>query len=412
MGAAKVVSWFRGWARARWFISVFLIGVLAGGIGAGAYAYLPGRKTHEGRFELRIPVPTQPAGFDLALRQSLGVQMLAGNEVTLVENGAVFDVIEKDVRSAKSSVHVVLYIWEKGTASDRLVGALVERARAGVACRIVVDDFGSPAFGKDVRPALLEAGCDVRAFRPVLEGADELARNHRKLVIVDGKVGITGGFGARDNWLGDGVTNESWRDTSARFAGPVVSEAQQTFAENWQEAGGPLLPAEAFPPIAPAGPSIAAFVGSTAHPVVTRAERLEQLLIRAAKSRLWIANAYFIPSKAILEMLKEKAASGVDVRLLVPGTKNDSKTSLGAQNLQYGGLVEKGVHIWEYLPSMMHSKTMLVDDDLVLVGSVNLDLLSLGKLEEVALVAQDAEVAKTMAHTFEGDCKRGRVVAK
>ena len=115
--AAKVVSWFQSRARARWFISVFLIGVLAGGIGAGPYAYLPGRKTHEGRFALRIPVPTQPAGFDLALRQSLSVQMLAGNEVTLVENGAVFDVIEKEVRRAKSSVHIVMYIWEK---RDRL----------------------------------------------------------------------------------------------------------------------------------------------------------------------------------------------------------------------------------------------------------------------------------------------------
>lgn len=281
-----------------------------------------------------------------------------------------------------------------------------------MACRIVVDDLGSPDFGKDLSPTLTAAGCAVRVFRPMFQNADELARNHRKIVVIDGTLGITGGFGIRDNWLGDGVCNDSWRDTNVRFTGPAVAEAQQAFAENWQEAGGPLLPADAFPAIAPSGPAAAAFVGSTASPTLTRSERLEQLMVQAAKKRVWIANAYFVPSRAILDMLKRKASEGVDVRLLVPGKKSDSKTSFGVQLAEYGPMIERGVQVWEYEPTMMHAKTMLVDDDLVTVASINLDPLSLGKLEESALVVQDPAFAARLVETFDADCKHARKLTK
>jgi cardiolipin synthase len=299
-----------------------------------------------------------------------------------------------------------MYIWEKGAASARVTRALVERAKAGVACRVLVDAFGSPDFTKDVQPALAGAGCDVRVFRPSPD--DKLARNHRKLFVFDGRSAIAGGFGVRDNWLGDGVHEESWRETNVRFAGPAVADAQQAFAENWQEAGGSLLPPEAFPPLSGSGTVEAAFVGSTGAPVVTRAERLEQVMIAAATKRLWITNAYFVPSQGIERLLMKKAAQGVDVRLLVAGKKSDSKTSFGLQQTEYDALRAKGVRIWEYQPSMLHAKTMLVDDELSLIGSINLDPLSLRSLEEGALVIRDKAFSVALARAFAADCARAK----
>jgi len=354
-------------------------------------------------FQLRTPVPGQGAPFASALYQSLGVRMASGHDVAWLDNGAVFDSIVEDVGRAKTSVHVLLYIWEKGAASVRVTEALTERAKAGVKCRILVDAFGSPDFPETVQPPLVAAGCEVRTFRP-LPGIDKLARNHRKVVVIDGKVAITGGFGIRDNWLGDGVHDDGWRDANVRFLGPAVSEAQQAFAENWQEAGGELLPLEDFPIAEASGKATAAFITSTASPVLTRAERLTQLMIAAATKRIWISNAYFVPSRAILQLLGRKASEGVDVRVLAPGKKSDSKTSFGAQHVEYGDLMKRGVRIWEYAPSMMHSKTMLVDEELVLVGSINLEPLSLNKLEEVALVVEDRAFADKLAASFADDC--------
>jgi len=358
-------------------------------------------------FQLRAEIPASGPPFASALYQSLGVRLVPGNQVALLDNGAVFDALVEEIGKARSSVHVLLYIWEKGAASDRVTAALVERAKAGVACRILVDDFGSPDFAKTVQPPLVQAGCEVRVFRP-LPGKDKLARNHRKIVVLDGKVAITGGFGIRDNWLGDGVHAEGWRDANVRFAGPAVLRAQQAIAESWQEAGGALLPPEALPELPAAGPASAAFVSSTASPNVTRSERLTQMMIAAARKRLWIANAYFIPSQAILDLLASKAASGVDVRILAPGMKSDSKTSFGAQQGEYGALMKRGVRVWEYQPSMMHAKTMVVDDELSLIGSINLDPLSLNKLEEGALVVDDRALAAALALGFGRDCEHAK----
>jgi cardiolipin synthase len=362
----------------------------------------------DGAFRLRQTIPSGSSHFASALFQSVGARMTAGHRVELVDNGRVFDVLVAEIGKARVSVNIVLYIWEAGVASDRILAALAARARAGVRCRVLVDAVGSPDFVERLAPLLGEIGCETRVFRPSLPSAG-LARNHRKIVIIDGVVGLTGGFGIRDNWLGDGCTDDAWRDTAVCFAGPAAADAQQAFAENWQEAGGPLLPLEDFPPPEPVGTVGAArvaFVSSTASPVVTRAERLTQLLITAATKRLWIANACFVPSRAILDKLSAKAGGGVDVRVLVAGQKSDSKTSFGAQPFHYGALIDRGVRVWEYRPSMLHSKTMIIDDHLVLVGSVNLDPLSLNTLDEGALVVENPRLASALAKAYLDDCAR------
>jgi cardiolipin synthase len=381
-------------------------------------------------FRITAPVPSRGPGFSSALYQTVAVRMQPGHRVAYVNDGKVFDAVVEAVRGARRSVNVVLFIWRKGEASDRVLAALTERARAGVACRVLVDPTGSAHFERDVKPALEKAGCKAHVFRP-LPADETLARNHRKLVIVDGRVGLTGGFAIQDEWLGEARNEKEWRDTNVRVEGPAVAQMQQAFAENWQETTGELLPPEDFPALdaggalAPAAPSAAsgssepggegaggwaAFVSSTASPEVTRAERITQLLVQAAGKRLWISQSYFTPNDALSQMLQQKAREGVDVRVLAPGDKNDQPAMTLLQRGGYEPLLAAGVRIWEFEPSMMHAKTMLVDDRLVLVGSINYDALSFNVLEEGSLVVEDAEAARELAATFERDCARAREV--
>ncbi len=341
--------------------------------------------------------------------QGIGAELKPGHTVELAENGKVFEVMVDEINRAQSSVSLVTYIWKKGVASDRIIAAITgRRAAAHIACNILVDAFGSPDWADDLQP-LKAAGCDVRVFRS-LPGVDALARNHRKLLIVDGAVAVAGGFGVRDNWLGDGLSSEHWRDSNIKIAGPAVRQMQQAFTGNWLEAGGPPLPPAAFPQIEPAGDVVAAFVPSVGAPVGTIADRLTQLSVLLAKKRVWITNAYFVPNGSIYELLREKAKAGVDVRLITAGSKSDSKPSFAIQQTEYGALRADGVKIWEYQPAMIHCKTMLIDDDLVVVGSINLDPLSLNKLDEGAVVAQSKALAAELEHNFVADVEQSKAI--
>lgn len=367
------------------------------------------------RHDLRLrELPEGTEARSLAFYQSLGVSLAPGNQVELVQNGQVFDVIEEEIRAARSSIHIASYIWRPGEPSDRLVRALWER-QPGVQCRVLVDPLGSVNF-EAVSPALLAAGCDVRVFRPFQGSASSLdvdrikARMHRKLVVRDGEVGLTGGFGIWRSWLGNGLSPDAWRDVNARARGPVVREMQVAFAQNWQEAGGDFLPPEAFPELAPVGEARAGFVASTGHRFLSDARRMVMLTIAAAKHRLWIANSYFIPSDAISDMLIEKVKQGVDVRVLVPGRHHDIAPVQAAQRASYARLLEGGVRIWEYEVSMMHAKTMLVDDSLGVVGSTNMDPLALSASDECSLVVDDAALAEQLAGAFEADLRHAREV--
>jgi cardiolipin synthase A/B len=367
-------------------------------------------------FQLKGEVGSHGEDFAVALYQTVGERMVPGNHIRWVNNGAVFDTLAEEVKQARVSVNIVMFIWRPGRASDRLLDVLTARARDGVTCRVLVDPLGSPNFEAQIKPRLEAAGCRAHLFRP-LPADENLARNHRKLVIIDGRVAVTGGLAIQDEWLGHGLRENEWRDTNAWVQGPVVAQMQQAFAENWQEASGDLLPASDFPTLAEpvpgldgAGEGWAAFVGSTANPEVTRAERLTQLMVRAAQKRLWIAQAYFTPNDALSKQLIERARASVDVRVLAPGDYNDQKVITVAQRAAYDELLEAGVRIWEYQPSMMHAKTMLVDDRLTLVGSINYDPLSFNLLEEGSLVLQDDEAARAMEAFFLEDLTHAKEV--
>ena len=356
-------------------------------------------------------IPPPGPGYRNAFYQLLGTPFVEGNAVRWVWNGEIFDALVEEIGRARTSVDVVLYIWRPGKASDRIVGALAARA-PDVACRIVVDPVGStPAFQHEVMPRLQQARCDVHVFRPLGDDAvgPSLARNHRKILVFDGRVAFTGGFGISDEWLGDGVHERSWRDTAIRVEGPGTRQLQLSFAQHWLESRGVLLPEkEVTAAQQPAGEARTAFVSSSASVGATPADRMTQLTILSARSRLWISNAYFTPSEDIVAELESRSRSGVDVRLLVPGPIHDQPSMREGQRSFYRRLLAAGVKIWEYQPSMMHSKTALVDDRLVIVGSMNLDPLSLNLLEEGSLAVENPRAAAELAAAFERDVQNAK----
>ncbi|OJH42667.1 phospholipase D-like domain-containing protein [Cystobacter ferrugineus] len=363
--------------------------------------------------EMRGPVALPP-GFEAfchALYQSTRLRLEPGHRVELVKNGVIFEQICETIRQATESVHILVFIWRPSEPSDRIVEALCERARAGVACRVIVDPVGSEEvngehdFNPRVEKRLREGGVEVHYFRP-LSGrwlGRLFGRTHHKLVIVDGKVGFTGGFGIWKSWQGDGQCPEEWRDTNVRVEGPTVREMQLAFARSWQECGGALLPESCFPRIPRGGDAHATFVESAGVSGISDAERMLRMVFAAARERLWISNAYFTPPNAILEQLLEKRKQGVDVRVLAAGPVHDWRIVRASQRATYEKLLEGGIRIWEYQPSMLHSKTVLADDWLSVVGSTNMDALSLHRMREGSLVVADRRLASHLEEAWSQD---------
>ncbi|WNG40202.1 cardiolipin synthase B [Archangium violaceum] len=368
--------------------------------------------------EMRGPMGLPPGfrAFCHALYQSTRVRLEPGHRVELVENGAVFDELCCAIRQATESIHILVFIWRPSEPSNRLVEALCERARAGVACRVIVDPVGSEEvrgehdFDPQVEQRLRDGGVEVHYFRP-LSGrwlGRLFGRTHHKLVVIDGKRGFTGGFGIWKSWQGQGDSPEEWRDTNVRVEGPTVREMQLTFARAWQECGGALLPERCFPELEPVGDARAGFVESIGASGISDAERMLRMVFAEARERLWIANAYFTPPNAILEQLLEKRKQGVDVRVLAAGPVHDWRIVRASQRATYEKLLKGGVRIWEYQPSMMHSKTVLVDDWLSVVGSTNLDALSLHRMREGSLVVADRHLASQLETCWARDLEHSK----
>jgi cardiolipin synthase len=318
----------------------------------------------------------------------------------------------EEIAAARRHVHIVSFIWrgERGP-SRRITDALLRRAQ-GVECRIVVDPFGSLRFDRAQRAELTRSGCEVRSYG-LREDLRPTARNHRKLVVVDGRSGITGGWGLHTSWEGDGLSKDAWRDSSVRVRGPVAAQMQRAFEQSWRESGGAPLPPAAYPEVPASGATRAAFVASSPRgDRPSEAEAMTRLLVSSATRRLWIANSYFVPDGAMQELITERARRGVDVRVLAPGPVHDVPPVRAGQRATYERLLEAGVRIFEYQPSMMHSKTILVDDRWVAVGSTNLDPLSFDRLEEGSVVAESRALALHLERRLRADFRRSDEVTR
>lgn len=319
----------------------------------------------------------------------------------------------EDLRGARQSITMQMYYCKPGRMADTLSEILTERARAGVRVLFLYDAFGTTLKRKYLG-ALREAGVITAAFRPFsLPTIHKLKhRAHIRVVVVDGSIGYTGGFGIHDKWFGSGRRKDEWRDTNVRFTGPAVRQLQATFSACWAESTRTLLTGPfLFPePRTIADGAVAGVLHASPSVGSTEAERLFALSIAGARRTLYITNSYFVPDGDLRQMLMETARRGVDTRVLTAGPETDIKSTLFAGRARYEELLEAGVRIYEYLPSMMHAKTMVADSIWATVGSMNADNRSLSFNEESNLLVIDRTVATRLERLFMEDLEHSREI--
>lgn len=335
------------------------------------------------------------------LFQAAGTPLLRGHRLELLENGEVFDALVARIHGATVSVNLTVFMWEPGEAATRISDALLAAAKRGVKVRVVVDAIGSKDYAPFARE-LHKAGGHFRVFRPPFRVSlrKALARTHRKIAVFDGRIGIIGGFGIRDVWLGDGRSPEAWRDSHLEVEGPAVRDLQRGFAEVWSDKHGDFLPKEDFPQLENAGEALAGFITSEAVLGLSDARQLLGVMFKHARRRVWIATAYFVPPKDFRKSLRALADRGLDVRIVMPGSYNDVRAASMAQRSLYPEFSDSGVRLYEYQPSMIHRKVVLVDDTLVAIGSINLDTLSFSHLSEASLLAVDTKLGAQVERSF------------
>jgi cardiolipin synthase len=344
-----------------------------------------------------------------------GAVMTPGNRLDLLENGdAIFPAMLAAISSARRTVSFEAYIFWSGEVGARFRDALAERAAHGVAVRILLDAVGSPSgrlLPADV-DVLRKAGCRVEFFHStkpwMLWVVDH--RNHRRVLVVDGALGFTGGAGFADPWRGDADSEEHWRDTQVRVEGPAVRGLQRAFQENWSEVTGEALVGEEFfPALPPVGDLSVAVVPSSPLAAMSGAGRVYAISLAAATKEIWIANSYFLPDDATAGLLVAAVKRGVDVRVIVPSDEqSDVPATKAAGRSTFGPLLAGGVTIFEYQPTMFHLKTMVVDGIFSTVGSANFDERSFHRNEEINLFVYDASFAGRMRESFQRDLARCR----
>ena len=344
-----------------------------------------------------------------------GAVLASGNRLELLENGdAIFPAMLAAISSAQKTVNFEAYIFWSDEVGTLFRDALAERAAHGVAVRILLDAIGSP--GKRMKAGdvdvLRRAGCYVEFFHSMKPWMLWVFnhRNHRRVLVVDGTLGFTGGVGFADPWRGNADSKEHWRDTQLRVEGPAVRGLQRAFQENWSEVTGEALVGDEFFPVLPqAGASAVAVVPSSPLAAMSGAGRVYAISLAAAAKEIWIANSYFLPDDATSGLLIAAVKRGVDVRVIVPSDEqNDVPATKAAGRQSFGPLLEGGVKIFEYQPTMFHLKTMVVDGIFSTVGSANFDDRSFHLNEEINLFVYDGAFAGQMKESYERDLSRCR----
>jgi cardiolipin synthase len=363
-----------------------------------------------------VGIPGDPTGcppigdpfFREAIELLTEIRLAPGHQIEIFINGdQTYDRLWADMRAAKSSITMQMYYCNKGKMADELHRILSERARAGVEVYFLFDSFGTTLPGEYFE-TLRSAGVHTIPFRPVSIRSLQKAqhRAHIRVVVVDGVIGFTGGFGIDDKWYGNGRTQDQWRDSNVRFTGPAVRQLQATFVVCWAEACGRLLTGEKlFPKKGPAATDgiLAAILHASPTIGSTEAERFFVMSIAAARHRLYIANSYFVPDQAFRDLLCDAAKRGVDVRVLTTSKETDVKSTWYASRARYEELFKGGVRVFEYQPAMMHAKTIVVDGGWMSIGSMNADNRSMSFNEESNLVVLDKGAAEDMERIFRED---------
>jgi len=350
--------------------------------------------------------------FVRAMNVMLGPALVPGNRTRALVNGdEIFPEMLEAIRGARKSITFEMYIYWKGAIGEQFTAALEERARSGVKVHVMIDALGSQKIEKTVLGRLRDAGARVELYNPVRW--DTIARmnnrTHRKIMVIDGAVGFTGGAGIGDEWSGDAQDAEHWRDTHFRLEGPAVAQMQAAFMENWIEVTGEVLHGpEYFPELRPVGGELAQFVVSSPGGGGESAQLLYLMSIAAARRSIQLSAAYFVPDDNEVRQLVEARGRGVRVQIIVPGPATDSAAVRRASRSTWGELLRAGVEIYEYQPTFYHVKVMTVDGLWVTVGSTNFDTRSFSTNDEANLNVYDRAFAAEGERIFERDLGRSR----
>lgn len=334
----------------------------------------------------------------------LGPPLVEGNKITPLENGdQIFPAMLEAIRTAQRTITFENFLWKEGEISDAFAAAFAERARAGVKVHFLQDAMGSDAVHGRAIQLLRRAGVCVEIFRFVHFSRINY-RTHRKILVIDGKLGFLGGVGIADQWKGDGCTHGLWRDSHYRVQGPVVAQLQQAFMDNWMETRAELLHGDPyFPRQEKAGDQLCQIFKSSAGEGSDSARLMLLVSIAAARERIRIANAYFIPDNLTMQTLIAALRRGVKVEIITPGPDIDAHVVRAVGQTRWKPLLEAGARFYEYQPARFHCKYLLVDDCWASVGSANLDNRSMSLNEEANLNVLDESFVRKHARVFDAD---------
>jgi cardiolipin synthase len=352
------------------------------------------------------------ATFASTVAAHTGSAVVGGNRVEILLNGDEIFPAKLRAIEARKTINYAQYSSRRA-ARGGSARAFAERCRAGVRVNVLLDAIGALALPEEYRQIMLGGGCRVETFRPLSPFAIDRVnnRNHRRVLVVDGRVGITGGSGTSGKWSGDGKTPDYWRDTDVLVEGPVVEQLQGAFAENWLEATGIALGGtEFFPhPVDPKGQVMAQAVRSSPAGGSAAMYTMFLLAMASARQSIYITNPYFLPDDKMIDTLVGSARKGVRVVLLLPGAI-DHNLVRQASRSELGRLLEAGIEVHEYRAALLHAKTMVVDSRWATVGSTNFDRRSFALNDEINLVVYDEGVARKLEKVFEQDLIRSKRV--
>ena len=342
----------------------------------------------------------------------LGPTLVEGNKVeTLLNGDQIFPAMLAAIRSAKKTISFETYIYWSGEIGGQFASALAERAKAGVKVHILVDWAGSQKMDAKILEEMKGAGVEIKKYHPLKwYTLDRLNnRTHRKILVVDGAVGFTGGVGIADTWNGHAQDKDHWRDTHYRVEGPVVNQMQAAFVDNWTKVSGNVLHGEEyFPPPKPAGTHFAQMYKSSTEGGADSTHLMYLLSIAAASRSIDLSMAYFVPDDVALTALESALRRGVKVRILLPGVYIDSSIVRNASRSTWGRILKAGAEIYEYEPTMFHCKILVVDRLWTSVGSTNFDSRSFKLNDEANLNVHDREFAELQVANFEIDLKSAK----
>jgi cardiolipin synthase A/B len=365
------------------------------------------------------PRPSATDDSSILLRRTLegviGVPATEGNRIDVLRNGVeIFPAMLEAIDQAEHTIDFLTFVYWQGEIGTAFANALAGRAKAGARVRVLLDGWGAHPIDRSSVELMKSAGVLVRWFRPLrrFEPAKMNHRTHRKVMVVDESVGFTGGVGIADVWDGDARDESEWRDTHFRVRGPAVDGLRGAFLDNWVETNARLFEPgiDRFPAQPQLGNSVVQCVRGASEAGWSDISTLLLTLLQRAERRVRIATAYFVPDQELIDSLCVSAKRGVDIDILLPGPHSDKRLVQVAAESAYGALLECGIRIWNFQPSMLHAKILTVDGMTASIGSANFNARSTELDEEINLVVFDKDLVKTLDRQFDQDLERSREI--